>query len=235
MSDQLLDTVDTVDDTVLDNTPDTTPEDKYSFVADKFKTYKEGTTDLDLDTTLSKLATSYTELEKKFSSRNILKEDKEELDLSDMDEEFLTNNKDLIELAKDSKLDKESLTKLTSLYNDKIKQVLEYKEQEEYDTTVSKLESLWGKDTDKQVQYARLAVQKLGLSEEETDLVGNSVAFIKLAAAFGSQLGEDTVSHKPTASSDIKELMLSPAYSDSKHPQHNEVKQQVSEYYNKNF
>lgn len=234
MSDQLLDTA--VDDIALDNTPDTAPEDKYSFVADKFKTYKEGTTDLDLDTTLSKLATSYTELEKKFSSRNILKEDQTpELDLSDMDEEFLTNNKDLIELAKDSKLGKESLTKLTSLYNDKIKQVLEYKEQEEYDTTVSKLESLWGKDTDKQVQYARLAVQKLGLSEEETDIVGNSVAFIKLAAAFGSQLGEDTISHKPTASSDIKELMLSPAYSDSKHPQHNEVKQQVSEYYNKNF
>ena len=233
MSDQLLDTGDGI---VPDNTPDTTPEGKYSFVADKFKTYKEGTTDLDLDTTLSKLATSYTELEKKFSSRNILKEDQTpELDLSDMDEEFLTNNKDLIELAKDSKLDKESLTKLTSLYNDKIKQVLEYKEQEEYDTTVSKLESLWGKDTDKQVQYARLAVQKLGLSEEETDIVGNSVAFIKLAAAFGSQLGEDTISHKPTASSDIKELMLSPAYSDSRHPQHNEVKQQVSEYYKNNF
>lgn len=207
----------------------------YDYLSDKFKTYKEGTEELDLDTTLNKLATSYTELEKKFSSRSILKDSKQELDLSGYDEEFLTNNKDLVDLAKEARLDKDSLSKLTDMYNSKIKQVLEYKEQEVYDDTVSQLESIWGKDTEKQINYARLAVSKLGLSEEETDKVGNSLAFIKLAAAFGSQLGEDTVSNKPTSTSSIQELMSNPAYYDSKHSDHKSIKEQVAQYYKQNF
>lgn len=207
-------------------------ETPYSYLNDKFKVTKDDGA-LDIDGTLEKISKSYSELEKKFSGRQVLKAEnvQEDLDLSEFDEDFLTNNKDLIELAKNSKLSKDTLKSLTDMYNQKVSSVLEFKEKEEYDTTIDTLEKLWGKDTEKQVEFARKAVIQLGLSSEEVDKVGNSPAFIKLAAALGAQLGEDKAPNINYSGASLRELMSDPAYSNPKDPNHASVTQQVANLY----
>lgn len=209
----------------------------YSYISDKFKTYKEGSEDLDLDTTLQKLNKSYSELEKKLSSKGVLtNKTPTEIDTTAFDEGFLTNNTDLLELAKEAGLDTDTFKKFADKYDEKIKSVLEHKEIEEYDTTISSLESLWGKDTEVQINYANDALIKLGFTEDEIIGVQNNIPFIKLAAAFGAQLGEHTPSKAGNpVNGDVKELMASEAYSNKKHPDHKAVVTQVTEYYTRNY
>lgn len=226
---------------VLDNTEQTNTNTEtqvqlpdYSFVSDKFKVYKEGSeTDLDLDNTLQKLHKSYTELEKKIGSKGVLNAAPKpvELDLTEFDQDYLENNKDLVELAKANGLSKEAFKTLTDTYNDKIKQVLEYKEQETYENTITQLEGIWGKDTEVQVNYANDAIIKLGFSEDEIAAVANNIPFIKLAAAFGSQLGEHKAPSVVANSSSLRDLVTNPAYSDSRHPDHKAIVSQVQSLY----
>jgi len=226
---------------VLDNTEQTNTNAEtqvqlpdYSFVSDKFKVYKEGSdTDLDLDSTLQKLHKSYSELEKKIGSKGVLNAAPKpvELDLTEFDQDYLENNKDLVELAKANGLSKEAFKTLTDTYNDKIKQVLEYKEQETYENTITQLEGIWGKDTEVQVNYANDAIIKLGFSEDEIAAVANNIPFIKLAAAFGSQLGEHKAPSVVANSSSLRDLVTNPAYSDSRHPDHKAIVSQVQSLY----
>lgn len=231
MTEQVLDTPntqETVQVSQTDNTPD------YSYLSDKFKVYKDDTnTDLDINSTLQKLNDSYTALEKKLGSRSVLSTPKPvELDLSEFEESYLENNKDLVELAKASGLSKDTFKAITDLYNNKLNSVLEFKEQETYESTIDQLESMWGKDTETQINYANDAIIKLGFSEDEINNVANNVAFIKLAAAFGSQLGEHKAPLNTTNStSTLKELMTSEAYSNSKHPDYKSVHEQVKALY----
>lgn len=213
----------------------TTPD--YSYLSDKFKTYKEGSEDLDLDSTLQKLNKSYSELEKKLSSKGVLtNKTPTEIDTTAFDEGFLTNNADLLELAKEAGLDTETFKKFVDKYDEKIKSVLEHKEIEEYDTTINSLESLWGKETEQYVDYANDAIIKLGFTEDEILAVQNNIPFIKLAAAFGAQLGEHSPSKAGTpVSGDVKELMTSEAYRNKQHPDHKSVVSQVTEYYSRNY
>ena len=209
----------------------------YSYISDKFKTYKADSEDLDLDGTLQKLNKSYSELEKKLSSKGVLaSKEVKEIDTSAFDEGFLTNNADLLELAKESGLDTETFKKFADKYDEKIKSVIEHKEIEEYDTTISSLESLWGKQTEVQINYANDALIKLGFTEDEILGVQNNIPFIKLAAAFGAQLGEHSPSKAGNpVNGDVKELMASEAYSNKKHPDHKSVVSQVTEYYKQNY
>lgn len=213
----------------------TTPD--YSYIPEKFRTYKADSEDLDLDTTLSKLHKSYSELEKKLSSKGVIsKSEVKEIDTTAFDEGFITNNTDLLELAKEAGLDTDTFKKFADKYDEKIKSVLEHKEIEDYDTTINSLESLWGKETEQYVDYANNAIIKLGFTEDEILAVQNNIPFIKLAAEFGKQLGEHKAPNtNGEYSGSLKELMTSEAYSNSKHPDHKTVKSQVAELYAQGF
>lgn len=221
---------------VTEQSVETTQTDPYASLNEKFKTYAEDGT-LDINSTLDKLNKSYTELEKKFSSRTLFSKEaeKKDLDLTDLDASFLENNKDLVELAKEAGLDTESFKKLSSLYDEKIKSVIDYKETVAYEDTITQLEEIWGKDTEVQVKYAFDAVTKLGFTEEELDSVGNNLTFIKLAAALGSQLGEHSPTITQGSNSSLRDLMTSEAYMNPKHPEHVQVKAQVTELYSKGY
>ena len=63
-------------------------------------------------------------------------------------------------------------------------------------------------------------------------MIGNNVAFIKMAAYFGSQMTEDKpINNGTPVNVDIQSLMRSEAFFNPKHPDHKSVKAQIDSYY----
>lgn len=78
--------------------------------------------------------------------------------------------------------------------------------------------------------------QKAGLNVDEVmsaNGLGNNVQFLRLMAAIGHEFVEDKAigATKMTAESDIAGLMASPAYTDSKHPEHAQTSARVADYF----
>lgn len=78
--------------------------------------------------------------------------------------------------------------------------------------------------------------QKAGLNVDEVmsaNGLGNNVQFLRLMAAIGPEFVEDKAigATRMTAESDIAALMASPAYNDSKHPEHAQTSARVADYF----
>lgn len=67
------------------------------------------------------------------------------------------------------------------------------------------------------------------LREQVDAKLGNDPLFIQVAAMFGKEMAEDTPPNAPSGNNqaNIEELMLSDAYKDNKHPQHEAVSKKV--------
>ena len=226
---------DTTASTVLSTVNDSSIE---TVIPDKFKvTAEDGS--VDYKATVAKMNESYSYLEKKVGTGEVAPKsvDEYKLEREDFDfEEFKADesNKEFLSEAHKHGITNKQLDFLLSEYDKRAVNLVSNSSQIDTDTTVQTLQSDWGQDYEKNIFNAVKAARACGITDEQINnpLIGNNVAFIKMAAYFGSQMTEDKpVSNGTPVNVDIQSLMRSEAFFNPKHPDHKSVKAQIDSYY----
>lgn len=226
---------DTTASTVLSTGNDSSIE---TAIPEKFKvTAEDGS--VDYKATVAKMNESYSYLEKKVGTGEVAPKsvDEYKLEREDFDfEEFKADesNKEFLTEAHKHGITNKQLDFLISEYDKRAVNLVSNSSQIDTDTTVQTLQSDWGQDYEKNIFNAVKAARACGITDEQINnpLIGNNVAFIKMAAYFGSQMTEDKpVSNGTPVNVDIQSLMRSEAFFNPKHPDHKSVKAQIDSYY----
>lgn len=226
---------DTTASTVLSTVNDSSNE---TAIPDKFKvTAEDGS--VDYKATVAKMNESYSYLEKKVGTGEVAPKsvDEYKLERADFDfEEFKADesNKEFLTEAHKHGITNKQLDFLISEYDKRAVNLVSNSSQIDTDTTVQTLQSDWGDKYEANIFNAVKAARACGITDEQINdpLIGNNVAFIKMAAYFGSQMTEDKpVSNGTPVNVDIQSLMRSEAFFNPKHPDHKSVKAQIDSYY----
>ena len=226
---------DTTASTVLSTVNDSSNE---TAIPDKFKvTAEDGS--VDYKATVAKMNESYSYLEKKVGTGEVAPKsvDEYKLEREDFDfEEFKADesNKEFLTEAHKHGITNKQLDFLISEYDKRAVNLVSNSSQIDTDTTVQTLQSDWGDKYEANIFNAVKAARACGITDEQINnpLIGNNVAFIKMAAYFGSQMTEDQpVSNGTPVNVDIQSLMRSEAFFNPKHPDHKSVKAQIDSYY----
>lgn len=226
---------DTTASTVLSTVNDSSNE---TAIPDKFKvTAEDGS--VDYKATVAKMNESYSYLEKKVGTGEVAPKsvDEYKLEREDFDfEEFKADesNKEFLTEAHKHGITNKQLDFLISEYDKRAVNLVSNSSQIDTDTTVQTLQSDWGDKYEANIFNAVKAARACGITDEQINnpLIGNNVAFIKMAAYFGSQMTEDKpVSNGTPVNVDIQSLMRSEAFFNPKHPDHKSVKAQIDSYY----
>lgn len=208
-------------------------------IPEKFKvTAEDGS--VDYKATVAKMNESYSYLEKKVGTGEVAPKsvDEYKLEREDFDfEEFKADesNKEFLTEAHKHGITNKQLDFLLSEYDKRAVDLVSNSSQIDTDTTVQTLQSDWGDKYEANIFNAVKAARACGITDEQINnpLIGNNVAFIKMAAYFGSQMTEDKpVSNGTPVNVDIQSLMRSEAFFNPKHPDHKSVKAQIDSYYN---
>lgn len=207
-------------------------------IPEKFKvTAEDGS--VDYKATVAKMNESYSYLEKKVGTGEVAPKsvDEYKLEREDFDfEEFKADesNKEFLSEAHKHGITNKQLDFLLSEYDKRAVNLVSNSSQIDTDTTVQTLQSDWGDKYEANIFNAVKAARACGITDEQINnpLIGNNVAFIKMAAYFGSQMTEDKpVSNGTPVNVDIQSLMRSEAFFNPKHPDHKSVKAQIDSYY----
>ena len=226
---------DTTASTVLSTVNDSSIE---TVIPDKFKvTAEDGS--VDYKATVAKMNESYSYLEKKVGTGEVAPKsvDEYKLEREDFDfEEFKADesNKEFLSEAHKHGITNKQLDFLLAEYDKRAVDLVSNSSQIDTDTTVQTLQSDWGDKYEANIFNAVKAARACGITDEQINnpLIGNNVAFIKMAAYFGSQMTEDKpVSNGTPVNVDIQSLMRSEAFFNPKHPDHKSVKAQIDSYY----
>lgn len=226
---------DTTASTVLSTVNDSSNE---TAIPEKFKvTAEDGS--VDYKATVAKMNESYSYLEKKVGTGEVAPKsvDEYKLEREDFDfEEFKADesNKEFLSEAHKHGITNKQLDFLLSEYDKRAVDLVSNSSQIDTDTTVQTLQSDWGDKYEANIFNAVKAARACGITDEQINnpLIGNNVAFIKMAAYFGSQMTEDKpVSNGTPVNVDIQSLMRSEAFFNPKHPDHKSVKAQIDSYY----
>lgn len=222
-------------DTVLSTTNDSSID---TTIPDKFKVVTEDGS-VDYKATVAKMNESYSYLEKKVGTGEVAPKsvDEYKLEREDFDfEEFKADesNKEFLTEAHKHGITNKQLDFLISEYDKRAVNLVSNSSQIDTDSTVQTLQSDWGDKYEANIFNAVKAARACGITDEQINdpLIGNNVAFIKMAAYFGSQMTEDKpVSNGTPVNVDIQSLMRSEAFFNPKHPDHKSVKAQIDSYY----
>lgn len=207
-------------------------------IPEKFKvTAEDGS--VDYKATVAKMNESYSYLEKKVGTGEVAPKsvDEYKLERADFDfEEFKADesNKEFLTEAHKHGITNKQLDFLISEYDKRAVNLVSNSSQIDTDTTVQTLQSDWGDKYEANIFNAVKAARACGITDEQINdpMIGNNVAFIKMAAYFGSQMTEDKpVSNGTPVNVDIQSLMRSEAFFNPKHPDHKSVKAQIDSYY----
>lgn len=207
-------------------------------IPDKFKvTAEDGS--VDYKATVAKMNESYSYLEKKVGTGEVAPKsvDEYKIEREDFDfEEFKADesNKEFLTEAHKHGITNKQLDFLISEYDKRAVDLVSNSSQIDTDTTVQTLQSEWGDKYEANIFNAVKAARACGITDEQINdpMIGNNVAFIKMAAYFGSQMTEDKpVSNGTPVNVDIQSLMRSEAFFNPKHPDHKSVKAQIDSYY----
>ncbi|SSR14407.1 Uncharacterised protein [Acinetobacter baumannii] len=226
---------DTTASTVLSTVNNSSNE---TAIPDKFKvTAEDGS--VDYKATVAKMNESYSYLEKKVGTGEVAPKsvDEYKLEREDFDfEEFKADesNKEFLSEAHKHGITNKQLDFLLSEYDKRAVNLVSNSSQIDTDSTVQTLQSDWGDKYEANIFNAVKAARACGITDEQINnpLIGNNVAFIKMAAYFGSQMTEDQpVSNGTPVNVDIQSLMRSEAFFNPKHPDHKSVKAQIDSYY----
>lgn len=207
-------------------------------IPEKFKvTAEDGS--VDYKATVEKLSESYSGLEKRVGTGDLppktvdeYKLEREGFDL----EEFKADesNKEFLAEAHKHGITSKQLDFLLSEYDRRAVNLVSNSSQIDTDTTVQTLQSEWGDRYESNIFNAVKAARACGITNEQINdpMIGNNVAFIKMAAYFGSQINEDKpINNGTPVNVDITSLMRSEAFFNPKHPDHKSVKSQIDSYY----
>lgn len=227
---------DTTASTVLSTVDNSSNE---TAIPDKFKvTAEDGS--VDYKATVAKMNESYSYLEKKVGTGEVapktVDEYKIERDGFDF-EEFKKDesNNSFLKSAHAQGLTNKQLDFILSEYDSRVIDLVSNSSQIDTDTTVQTLQSEWGDQYQANIFNAVKAARACGITDEQINdpMIGNNVAFIKMASYFGSQMTEDKpINNGTPVSTDIQSLMRSDAFFNVKHPDHKSVKAQIDSYYN---
>lgn len=226
---------DTTASTVLSTVNDSSIE---TAIPAKFKvTAEDGS--VDYKATVAKMNESYSYLEKKVGTGEVAPKsvDEYKLEREDFDfEEFKADesNKEFLSEAHKHGITNKQLDFLLSEYDKRAVNLVSNSSQIDTDTTVQTLQSDWGDKYEANIFNAVKAARACGITDEQINnpLIGNNIAFIKMASYFGSQMTEDKpVSNGTPVNVDISSLMRSEAFFNPKHPDHKSVKAQIDSYY----
>lgn len=226
---------DTTASTVLSTVNDSSNE---TAIPEKFKvTAEDGS--VDYKATVAKMNESYSYLEKKVGTGEVAPKsvDEYKLEREDFDfEEFKADesNKEFLSEAHKHGITNKQLDFLLSEYDKRAVDLVSNSSQIDTDTTVQTLQSDWGDKYEANIFNAVKAARACGITDEQINnpLIGNNVAFIKMASYFGSQMTEDKpINNGTPVSTDIQSLMRSDAFFNVKHPDHKSVKAQIDSYY----
>lgn len=226
---------DTTSNTVLSTGNDSSIE---TAIPEKFKvTAEDGS--VDYKATVAKLNESYSYLEKKVGTGEVAPKsvDEYKIEREDFDLEAFKadeGNKAFLEEAHKHGITNKQLDFLLSEYDKRAVDLVSNSSQIDTDTTVQTLQSEWGDKYEANIFNAVKAARACGITDEQINdpMIGNNVAFIKMAAYFGSQINEDKpINNGTPVNVDITSLMRSPAFFDPKHPDHKSVKAQIDSYY----
>jgi hypothetical protein len=226
---------DTTASTVLSTGNDSSIE---TAIPEKFKvTAEDGS--VDYKATVAKMNESYSYLEKKVGTGEVAPKsvDEYKLEREDFDfEEFKADesNKEFLSEAHKHGITNKQLDFLISEYDKRAVNLVSNSSQIDTDSTVQTLQSDWGDKYEVNIFNAVKAARACGITDEQINdpMIGNNVAFIKMAAYFGSQMTEDKpVSNGTPVNVDIQSLMRSEAFFNPKHPDHKSVKAQIDSYY----
>ena len=207
-------------------------------IPEKFKvTAEDGS--VDYKATVAKMNESYSYLEKKVGTGEVAPKsvDEYKLERADFDfEEFKADesNKEFLTEAHKHGITNKQLDFLISEYDKRAVNLVSNSSQIDTDTTVQTLQSDWGDKYEANIFNAVKAARACGITDEQINnpLIGNNVAFIKMAAYFGSQMTEDKpINNGTPVNVDIQSLMRSDAFFNVKHPDHKSVKAQIDSYY----
>lgn len=227
---------DTTASTVLSTVNDSSIE---TAIPEKFKvTAEDGS--VDYKATVAKMNESYSYLEKKVGTGEVAPKsvDEYKLEREDFDfEEFKADesNKEFLTEAHKHGITNKQLDFLISEYDKRAVNLVSNSSQIDTDTTVQTLQSDWGDKYEANIFNAVKAARACGITDEQINdpMIGNNVAFIKMAAYFGSQMTEDKpINNGTPVNVDIQSLMRSEAFFNPKHPDHKSVKAQIDSYYN---
>lgn len=223
-------------DTLLSTTNNSSIE---TAIPDKFKvTAEDGS--VDYKATVAKLTESYTYLEKKVGTGEVAPKSVDEYKIEREDFSFDDfkadeSNKQFLAEAHKHGITNKQLDFLLNEYDKRAVDLVSNSSQFDSDTTIQTLQSEWGDKYEANIFNAVKAAKACGITDEQINdpSIGNNVAFIKMAAYFGSQINEDKPINSGTAvKTDVQSLMRSEAFFDSKHPEHKSVKAQVDAFYN---
>lgn len=226
---------DTTASTVLSTGNDSSIE---TAIPEKFKvTAEDGS--VDYKATVAKMNESYSYLEKKVGTGEIAPKsvDEYKVEREGFDfEEFKKDesNNSFLKSAHAQGITNKQLDFLLSEYDKRAVDLVSNSSQIDTDTTVQTLQSEWRQDYEKNIFNAVKAARACGITDEQINdpLIGNNVAFIKMAAYFGSQMTEDKpINNGTPVNVDIQSLMRSEAFFNPKHPDHKSVKAQIDSYY----
>lgn len=207
-------------------------------IPDKFKvTAEDGS--VDYKATVAKMNESYSYLEKKVGTGEVAPKsvDEYKIEREDFDfEEFKKDesNNSFLKSAHAQGITNKQLDFLLSEYDKRAADLVSTSSQIDTDTAVQTLQQEWGDKFEANIFNAVKAARACGITDEQINdpLIGNNVAFIKMASYFGSQMTEDKpVSNGTPVNVDISSLMRSEAFFNPKHPDHKSVKAQIDSYY----
>lgn len=226
---------DTTASTVLSTADNSSIE---TAIPQKFKvTAEDGS--VDYKATVAKLSESYTGLEKRVGTGDIAPKsvDEYKVEREGFDfEEFKKDesNNSFLKSAHAQGITNKQLDFLLSEYDKRAVDLVSNSSQIDTDTTVQTLQSEWGDKYEANIFNAVKAARACGITDEQINdpMIGNNVAFIKMAAYFGSQMTEDKpINNGTPVNVDIQSLMRSEAFFNPKHPDHKSVKAQIDSYY----
>lgn len=219
------------------------------FIPDKFRVTKDDGS-FDLDASARKLADNYAHLEKRLGTGDV--PPKEVGEYKVQPPETLADYKAGEDPAMQAFLADAHKAGLTQSQLDvvmkhhfegaqKMAQGFQALDQQQ---ATEQLQQVWGKDEREFRRHAGLAhtatsaaIERAGLTMEQVEQagLGNNPVFLRMMSALGAEFQEDTAPGKATfrtfGEDDVKQLMLSDAYKDSRHPEHEKVSAQVRGYF----
>ena len=208
-------------------------------IPEKFRVVSEDGS-VDYKATVAKMNESYSYLEKKVGTGEIApktvdeyKVEREDFNFDDFKSD--DSNKAFLAEAHKHGITNKQLDFLLAEYDKRSIDLVSNSSQIDTDTVVQTLQQEWGDKYEANIFNAVKAARACGITDEQINdpMIGNNVAFIKMASYFGSQINEDKpVSNGSPVSTDIQSLMRSEAFFNPKHPDHKSVKAQIDSYYN---
>ena len=155
----------------------------------------------------------------------------------------IPENQEFLEGAREAGMDSKALNYVLDHYNQLLPALMQENAHLDNQACISAMNETWGGEASANFGFAQAAannaIQNGILTAEEVNSpeFGNNPLVLKMAAYFGSQLGEDTppANTQPNGAVDVQSLMQSEAYLKSNHPDHKRVFAQVEGFYQKQF